>query len=172
MNIQSNIRKSLFLLFIAAICGCSFLSLNVNTVSANNVNSYKKALRSGFDKYDKDNVEYYKATQRSNGLFIKITPPDRQIIDGGLGYYTFEAIRAINKTNLNPTVQTVTFKNEDDKVTFNITDLKNISFKEKDVRSNAKQYNDGEDNDNKYSYYLQDVVYPKAISHTSCSKDN
>lgn len=172
MNARINYTKRLFLLLIATICGCSFLFLNANTASANNVSSYKKALRSGFDKYDKDNVEYYKIKQRDNGLLVKITPPDRQIIDGGLGYYTFEAIRAINKADLNPTIQTVTFKNEDEKVTFNVTDLKNISFKEKDVKSNAGQHSDGEDNDNKYSYYLQDVVYPKATSHTSYSKDN
>ena len=172
MNARTHHTKKLFLLFIATICGCSFLFLNVNTVSANNVNSYKKALRSGFYKYYKNNVEYYKVKQRSNGLFVKTTPPDRQIIDGGLGYYTFEAVRAINKASLNPTIQTVTFKNEDEKVTFNITDLKNISFKEKDVKANARQHTDGEDNDNKYSYYLQDVVYPKAINHISYSKDN
>ena len=172
MNTQSNIRKRLFLLFIAVICGCSFLSLNINTVFASNVNSYKKALRSGFDKYDKNNVEYYKVKQRDNSLLVKITPPDRQIINGALDYYTFEAIRAINKANLTPTIQTVVFKNEDEKATFNIIDLKNISFKEKDIKSNAKQYSDGEDNDNEYGYYLQDVVYPKAINHTSYSKDN
>lgn len=74
----------------------------------------------------------------------------------GGDFYNFHAYQAVKRTKFNSSLTTVTVKNDDDKYTFNIPDIKALSFSHADIKKDAQQYNDGDDNDNEYSYYLKD----------------
>lgn len=158
------------ILFFCLIFLVTVLSVNVTaSASTTNVSRYKSALKKGFDKYDKEDIYYYKVKQNGNNLYVKISLPDRQEIYGG-DFYNFYAYQAVKRTSFDPTVSTVTVKSYDDKYTFNISDVKALPFTHTDIKQNAKQYNDGEDNE--YSYYLTDKLYPKAIFHKSYHQDD
>lgn len=158
----------LFCLSFLAVMLC----VNVTaSASANNVSRYKSALKKGFDKYDKENVYYYKVKQNDNNLYVKISLPDREEIYGG-NLYVFYACKAVKRASFDSSISTVTVKDDDDKYTFNISDVKAIPFTHADIKQNAEQYNDAEDADNKYSYYLADKLYPKAIFHKSYNQDD
>lgn len=153
---------------VASLIFCINSTVNA---SSNNVSQYKLALRKGFDKYDKDDVTFYKVKQSGNNLYVKISLPDREEIYGG-DLYNFYAYQAVKRANLDSSLSTVTVKNDDDKYTFNISDIKALSFSHGDIKRNAQQYNDGDDDDNEYSYYLEDLLYPNAIFHKSYNDDN
>lgn len=164
------LKPIVVMIFCISSVGLIFCSNSTVNASTNNVSQYKLALRKGFDKYDKDDATFYKVKQNGNNLYVKISLPDREEIYGG-DFYNFHAYQAVKRTKFNSSLTTVTVKNDDDKYTFNIPDIKALSFSHADIKKDAQQYNDGDDNDNEYSYYLKDQLYPKAISHKSYNDD-
>lgn len=174
-------KKCIKIIFISAI---SFVLLNtVNIVKADsNIELYKDTLTNYFNHVGNDgDEEYYhvKFNNKSGLLKVNIKLPDRQAIYAS-GFYYYHAVLAVKKAKLHSNVTQVEIVDENDKYKFNVEDIKALSFSKKDILENARinnpsAYDDAKDQDSTEpceNEYLEDQLYPKAVSHISYEKSD
>ncbi|WP_076461972.1 hypothetical protein [Limosilactobacillus caccae] len=171
-----------YIKFILAIMlGFLLFNLGIVVKADSNVGLYKENLEKYFDSVGNDgDEEYYhvKLDNRNGMLKVNIKLPDRQEIYAS-GFYYYHAILAVKKTKLNPNVSQVSIKDNDDKYVFNVADIKDLSFSKKDILENARinnpsAYDDAKDQDSTEpceAEYLEDQLFPKAVSHVSYDND-
>lgn len=173
-------KKRCFLIIV----GCTILmlvGLMKPAYADSNVRIYKDTLAKYFDSVGNNGDEDYyhvKFDKNSGLLSINIKLPDRQEIYGS-GFYYYDAIYAVKKAKLHG-VNQVSVKDADDKYIFNLADIKELSFKKKDLLANAKQnepadFDDAKEQDDTEPVegdYLNDLLFPKAVYHKSYDDDD
>lgn len=181
--------KKTYAFLIALFTAIITVSCTISVVHANsNIDNYKDTLDDLLTKYENIDSSEYKIRLNKNTHTLSVYPDGygRGDTDSSLDDYFYQAIKAARKTKFNSQVQYFSIRDDFDKYTFNIADVKAFAPTKKDMLNYAEQNNPSDyedaqkDGTDKHPLltgtierdYFDGILAPKAIKHVEIDDDD